>query len=76
VPTDNVGSKNYNLSLSDKRAHSCVNYLITKGIATERLKSKGYGFSKPVAPNQFPNGKDNFLGRQQNRRTEFKITKI
>jgi OOP family OmpA-OmpF porin len=74
--TDNVGSKNYNLSLSDKRAHSCVNYLITKGIATERLKSKGYGFSKPVAPNQFPNGKDNFLGRQQNRRTEFKITKI
>jgi len=74
--TDNVGSKNYNLTLSDKRAHSCVNYLITKGIAAERLKSKGYGFSKPVAPNQFPNGKDNFLGRQQNRRTEFKITKI
>ncbi|MET1055316.1 MAG: OmpA family protein [Pedobacter sp.] len=74
--TDNVGSKNYNLSLSDKRAHSCVNYLITKGIAAERLKSKGYGFSKPIAPNQFPNGKDNFLGRQQNRRTEFKITKI
>jgi OOP family OmpA-OmpF porin len=74
--TDNVGSKNYNLDLSDKRAHSCVSYLITKGIATERLKSKGYGFSKPVAPNQFPNGKDNFLGRQQNRRTEFKITKI
>lgn len=74
--TDNVGTKNYNLNLSDKRAHSCVNYLITKGIAPERLKSKGYGFSKPVAPNQFPNGKDNFLGRQQNRRTEFKVTKI
>lgn len=74
--TDNVGSKNYNLNLSDKRAHSCATYLIMKGIASERLKSKGYGFSKPVAPNQFPNGKDNFLGRQQNRRTEFKITKI
>jgi len=39
------------------------------------MKSKGYGFSKPVAPNQFANGEDNFLGRQQNRRTEFKVTK-
>jgi len=74
--TDNVGTKNYNLTLSDKRAKSCLDYLISKGISAERMKSKGYGFSKPVAPNKFPNGKDNFLGRQQNRRTEFKVTKI
>ncbi len=52
-----------------------ANIPISKGIPAERMKSKGYGFSKPVAPNRFPNGKDNFLGRQQNRRTEFKVTK-
>jgi len=73
--TDNVGSEAYNMDLSERRAKSCVDYLIGKGVAPERMKSKGYGFSKPVAPNQFANGEDNFLGRQQNRRTEFKVTK-
>ncbi len=74
--TDNIGKKTYNLDLSERRAKSCVDYLMMKGIAAARMTSKGYGFSKPVAPNQFPNGEDNFLGRQQNRRTEFKITKM
>jgi len=74
--TDNIGKAAYNLDLSDRRAKSCVDYLVMKGIEAKRMTSKGYGFSKPVAPNQFPNGEDNFLGRQQNRRTEFKITKM
>lgn len=73
--TDNIGAAPYNLDLSESRAKSCVDYLISKGISAARMQSKGYGFSKPVAPNQFPNGDDNFLGRQLNRRTEFKVTK-
>lgn len=73
--TDNIGTEAYNLDLSNRRAKSCVDYLISKGAAESRMTSKGYGFSKPVAPNQFPNGKDNPAGRQLNRRTEFKVTK-
>jgi OOP family OmpA-OmpF porin len=73
--TDNIGTAEYNTDLSDKRAKSCLDYLISKGISAERMTSKGYGFSKPIAPNQFKNGEDNFLGRQLNRRTEFKVTK-
>lgn len=66
--TDNVGSDEYNLSLSQDRAQSVVDYLITKGINKDRLVAKGYGESKPIATN------DTDDGRQQNRRTEFKIT--
>jgi OOP family OmpA-OmpF porin len=73
--TDNIGTEVYNSDLSERRARSCVDYLTSKGVNPERMKSKGYGFSRPVAPNQFPNGDDNFLGRQQNRRTEFKVIK-
>ncbi|RYE23933.1 MAG: hypothetical protein EOP51_09015 [Sphingobacteriales bacterium] len=74
--TDNIGSEPYNLDLSDKRAKSCVDYLMIKGITPDRLTSKGYGFSKPVAPNQLEGGKKDYPeGRAQNRRTEFKVTK-
>lgn len=73
--TDNKGTAVYNLDLSERRAKSCVNYLIGKGIDKSRMTAKGYGFTRPVEPNQFPNGKDNFEGRQLNRRTEFQITK-
>jgi OOP family OmpA-OmpF porin len=73
--TDNIGTAAYNMDLSERRAKSCVDYLISKGVDPARMTSKGYGFSRPVAPNQFPDGKDNFEGRQLNRRTEFKVTK-
>lgn len=73
--TDNVGKAAYNVKLSERRAQSCVDYLVGKGIAASRITSKGYGFSKPIAPNQLPSGKDNPQGRQLNRRTEFKVTK-
>ena len=73
--TDNIGSEEYNLDLSDKRAESCVNYLISKGIAPGRMKSKGYGFSMPIAPNQHRDKSDNPEGRQLNRRTAFKVTR-
>ena len=73
--TDSVGSDKFNNKLSQERAQSCVDYLITKGIPAERLIAKGYGESKPIAPNSLPNHKDNPEGRQLNRRTEFKVLK-
>lgn len=65
--TDNIGSDAYNQNLSEERAHSVVNYLIASGIATDRLKYKGYGESQPIA------GNDTDEGRQMNRRTEFEV---
>ena len=73
--TDNIGTAAYNLELSNRRAASCVAYLVAKGIAPNRMTSKGYGFNVPIAPNRFKNGKDNPEGRALNRRTEFKVTK-
>lgn len=71
--TDSEGSDDYNMSLSQKRAESIVNYLIKKGIPKKRLTPKGYGESKPRAANKNPDGTDNPEGRAKNRRTEFKV---
>lgn len=65
--TDNVGSESMNANLSQARAEAVVAYLVSKGIKKDRLKSKGYGSSQPVASNSTAEG------RQQNRRTEFEI---
>jgi outer membrane protein OmpA-like peptidoglycan-associated protein/tetratricopeptide (TPR) repeat protein len=65
--TDSKGSDEYNQKLSQSRSQSVVTYLIGKGIATDRLVAKGYGETVPVATN------DTDAGRQENRRTEFKI---
>ncbi len=63
--TDNVGGYDYNMKLSEQRAASVRNYLIEKyGIAPDRLSSKGYGYTKPVADNSTREG------RQKNRRIE------
>ena len=71
--TDNVGTDEYNIDLSQKRSESVVNYLISKRISSERLVAKGYGMRIPVAPNTNSDGSDNPEGRQLNRRTEFKV---
>ncbi|MBI5541826.1 MAG: OmpA family protein [Bacteroidia bacterium] len=68
--TDNVGSQEHNLKLSQNRAKSVQTYLVEHGIASTRLSSKGYSFSKPIATN------DTEEGRALNRRTEFIITTI
>jgi outer membrane protein OmpA-like peptidoglycan-associated protein len=65
--TDNVGSRAYNTDLSKRRAKAVETYLVSKGIAAKRLRSDGFGFDKPVAPNDTP------LNRAKNRRTEFKV---
>ena len=65
--TDNKGSAELNKKLSDGRAKAVVDYLISKGITGDRLTYVGYGKEQPIASN------DTEDGRQQNRRTEFKI---
>ncbi|TAE19162.1 MAG: hypothetical protein EAZ95_02560 [Bacteroidetes bacterium] len=71
--TDNIGTDQKNKILSGQRAKMVMDYLIEKGIEAERLRSMGYGFHKPIAPNKKPDGSDNPDGRQQNRRTECEI---
>ena len=68
--TDNVGGKAYNQELSEKRANSVKEYLLTNGILSDRLQSRGFGDSKPVADNLSEEG------RTRNRRTEFSILSI
>ncbi|NTW33974.1 MAG: OmpA family protein [Bacteroidetes bacterium] len=71
--TDTINTQEYNLFLSQNRANSVVAYLTQKGIDKNRLIAKGYGKINPVAPNTNPDGSDNPVGRQLNRRIEFKI---
>jgi OmpA-OmpF porin, OOP family len=67
--TDSKGSDEYNFTLSDNRAKSVREYILSKGITASRIISQGYGETKPVATN------DTADGRQLNRRVEFKILK-
>lgn len=68
--TDNVGSDQYNLRLSQKRGESARKYLIRKGIEPNRIVAKGYGKTKPLVPN------DSDENRAINRRVEFTINEI
>jgi outer membrane protein OmpA-like peptidoglycan-associated protein len=63
--TDSDGDDAYNLKLSQQRADAVKDQLVKMGIAVARLTSKGYGETKPLAPNTTPEGKAN------NRRVEF-----
>lgn len=65
--TDAKGSDSYNLRLSENRAKSVVDYLVSKGVNPKRLKYKGYGKSIPIDTNETEEG------RSKNRRVEFKI---
>ncbi len=65
--TDSVGSEMYNLRLSEARANAVRDYLIQHGISPDRLIAKGYGESRPIAPNTTREG------RAKNRRVEFTV---
>jgi OmpA-OmpF porin, OOP family len=65
--TDGIGSVNYNLKLSQRRAQAVVDYLVTKGINSNNLKVVGYGKANPIATNDTPEG------RSMNRRVEIKV---
>jgi outer membrane protein OmpA-like peptidoglycan-associated protein len=65
--TDNIGSSEYNNKLSNSRSNSVLEYLVSKGVSTSKVIAKGYGETKPKSSNESEEG------RQNNRRTEFKI---
>ena len=65
--TDNVGSATYNQTLSEERASSVKDYLVTEGVPSSRISAAGYGESRPKATNDTPEG------RQLNRRVEIHI---
>ncbi|MFN0159086.1 MAG: OmpA family protein [Bacteroidota bacterium] len=67
--TDNTGRQSTNMKLSQARADAVKAWLVAKGIATDRVGTKGFGPDKPIAPNTSAEG------RQQNRRIEFYRTK-
>jgi len=67
--TDSKGADDYNYRLSDDRARSVREYIVSKGIDEKRIVSQGYGETKPVSTNETEEG------RQLNRRVEFKIIK-
>jgi outer membrane protein OmpA-like peptidoglycan-associated protein len=67
--TDSDGSNALNQTLSENRAAAVKNYLVEKGIDTDRLKSTGFGETKPIASNRTAKGK------AQNRRVEVSLIK-
>jgi outer membrane protein OmpA-like peptidoglycan-associated protein len=66
--TDNWGTNDYNIDLSQRRAQAVVSWLVRHGINHSRLQSKGYGEEEPIASND-----DEAEGRELNRRTEFEV---
>ena len=62
--TDSIGPEEYNQGLSERRANAAREYLVSKGVAGDRLKAMGYGETRPIASN------DTKEGRAQNRRIE------
>lgn len=73
--TDSRGGDAFNLKLSQKRAQSAVDYIISQGLSSERIYAKGYGETKPLnkCVNKVKCTDDEY---QVNRRTEFKVVKI
>jgi outer membrane protein OmpA-like peptidoglycan-associated protein len=70
--TDGKGGDQYNQRLSDQRAKSVQRWLAANGVTT-RMSARGFGKSRPVAPNTKPNGADDPEGRQKNRRVEITV---
>jgi outer membrane protein OmpA-like peptidoglycan-associated protein/tetratricopeptide (TPR) repeat protein len=72
--TDARGSIAYNIKLGAARARACIDYMVERGIAAERLTWRAYGECCPVAPDTMPDGiTDNPEGRKLNRRVEFRL---
>lgn len=71
--TDSKGSLAYNEALSNRRAESARQYLISRGIASSRVKTETFGEEQPIAKNELNNGTDTAEGRQYNRRVEIVI---
>lgn len=68
--TDSTGSDAFNQTLSESRARTVQNYLVSRGVAAARIRSQGFGETMPVASN------DTAEGRAKNRRVEIKIVPV
>ena len=68
--TDSTGSDAFNQTLSENRARTVLNYLVSRGVPAARVRSQGFGETMPVASN------DTAEGRQKNRRVEIKIVPV
>ncbi len=68
--TDNVGSNEYNQGLSERRAQSVAQYLISHQVLPDRIAAVGFGETRPIASNDTPEG------RQQNRRVELELSPL
>lgn len=68
--TDSTGSDAYNQGLSERRASAVANYLTSRGVASARLGTRGFGETQPIASN------DTEAGRAENRRVEIKVVPI
>jgi outer membrane protein OmpA-like peptidoglycan-associated protein len=74
--TDGKGSDAYNQPLSEKRAATVAQWFIARNaVSAANVHTKGWGKSKPVAPNTNPDGSDNPEGRAKNRRVEIVVSK-
>ncbi|MGH9409184.1 MAG: OmpA family protein, partial [Vicinamibacterales bacterium] len=74
--TDAKGNDAYNQTLSEKRAGAVADWLTANGgIAAAQIRTRGFGRTKPIAPNANPDGSDNPDGRAKNRRVEIRIAK-
>jgi outer membrane protein OmpA-like peptidoglycan-associated protein len=68
--TNSIGSDSYNMKLSEARAKTVRDWLAAHDLVPAATPVKAYGETKPVAPNTTPDGKDDPVGRQKNRRVE------
>ncbi|MBL8231763.1 MAG: OmpA family protein [Bryobacterales bacterium] len=69
--TDSHGSDSYNNGLSVRRANAVKRWLVSRNYVKDTdITAAGFGKSKPIAPNTYPDGRDNPDGRQRNRRVE------
>ncbi|MFV0645587.1 MAG: OmpA family protein [Sphingomonadaceae bacterium] len=68
--TDSTGSEAYNQTLSERRAEAVKNYLVSRGVASARIRSQGFGEMNPVADNSTE------AGRAMNRRVEIMIVPV
>ena len=71
--TDAKGTDGYNQGLSERRAVAVRTALVVGGLPQARLNVRGFGKTRPVVPNQYPDGTDDPDGRQRNRRVEVVI---
>jgi len=74
--TDGKGTHAYNMKLSENRADAVKAWLVQNAsVAGSRISTRGWGETKPIAPNKKPDGSDDPEGRQKNRRVEIVLTK-